>query len=103
MSSAQTLEQAHEVGPVGPLEGARPQQARDRKVGIDAYQVCDRRRFQLERRGVLAEVRDLDHALPAAPGDEKRLIALAAEILRLADEAEELSRARRHLRRGHPR
>ena len=62
----------------------------DRQLGIDARDVEDRRRLQIENCRVLAEVRDLDHAAAArAVVDQEGLVALAAEVHRRAFETEE--------------
>jgi hypothetical protein len=70
MTSPQSFKQTHEVRTVGPLERARTEQARDWKTRVDPCDVRYRGRFEFERRGVLAEVGDLDDAFgAAAPGE----------------------------------
>ena len=104
MTPPQSFKQTHEVRTVRSLVRARTEQARDWKARIDTCDVRYRGRFELERRRVLAEVGDLDDAFgAAAPGEEKGLIALAAEVLRITDQSEELSRDRGDFIRIEPR
>jgi hypothetical protein len=97
------LEQADEVQPIRPLDGRaigrrarrpagdRPR-AGHRQLGIDAGDVRDRFRLQVEDGGILAEVGDLDYS--DAPGpvvDQERLIAFTAEARGGSLDAEEPS------------
>ena len=54
--------------------------ARDGKLRVDARDVLDRLRLEVEHGGVLAEVRDLQDAAGAAVVDQEGLVALAAEV-----------------------
>ena len=63
---------------------------RHRQRRIDAADVQDRLRFEVEHRGVLAEIRDLEHASRAAVVDRERLVAFAAEGRRTTVETEQL-------------
>jgi hypothetical protein len=54
--------------------------------------VRDRRLLQLERRRILAAVRDLEHPAGAAVVEQERLVALAAEVGRAPMNAEHLRR-----------
>ena len=61
----------------------------------------NRLRLEVEHLGVLAEVRDLDHAAPArAVVDQERLVPLATEVGRNAVHTEESRCERRDLVRG---
>ena len=94
------LEQAHEVRSVGALDrgavGRRARDlgdragARDRQLGVDPRDVQDRLGLEVERRRLLAEVGDLQHAGARLSLHEEGLVALAAEISRRALEAEQL-------------
>ena len=109
------LEQPHEVAALGAL-GGRPVGGRvrlvvkaqrelrpgDRQVGVGTADVQDCRGLQVEHRGVLAQVRDLDHASRAAVVDHERLVALAAQIACLAVDAVQLEGDRGHLGGGEP-
>src|SRR5438045_3426491 len=104
MTPPQSFKQTHEVGTVRSLERARTEHARDWEARVDTCHMRYRGRFELERRGVLAKVGDLDDAFgAAAPGEEKGLVALAAKVLRITDQSEELSRDRGDFIRIEPR
>jgi hypothetical protein len=90
------LEQPHDVPPVQ----RRPELARDRQAGVGPERALDRRRLELEVRRILGRVRDLDD--PGA-GDEERLVALAAEVARVAGDAEQLGGERRDVVGGEAR
>ena len=85
------LEEADEVALV--LAGGP--QARDRQLGVDALDVLERLRLEVENRWILAGVRDLEDAV----ADQEGLVALAAEVARLALRCR---RARRRWRRPPP-
>ena len=48
VTAAQPFKQTHEVGPVGPVEGVRGEQARDRKAGVDTHHMRYCGRFKVE-------------------------------------------------------
>jgi hypothetical protein len=91
------LEQADEVRAVGTVDRARREQAGHREVGIHPRDVRQRRRLEVERRRILAEVGDLEHALAAGARHEEGLVALAAEVGRLPNQSEQLGRDPGHL------
>src|SRR6185437_2759994 len=95
----QALEESYEMAVVR----AGAAQTRNGKVRVDARDVLDRPSLEVEDVSILTEVRDLEDAAPAAVVDKKRLVALTAEIARLASQPEELAGDRRDLLRREPR
>jgi hypothetical protein len=96
-ASVYALEQPDEVHAVGArhgrvVVGAGGPWLRDGQVRVDAGDVQDRLGLQVENRGILAQVRDLDHAPTSGTVvDQERLIALAAEIDRGSLDTEDAS------------
>src|SRR5919197_2499974 len=82
------LEEAHEMA----VARARAAQARDRQLRIDARDVQQRLRLQVEDGRILACVRDLEDAAVAAVLDEEGLVALTPQVARFTAQPEKLGR-----------
>jgi hypothetical protein len=99
--------QAVDRRPVGrrPVPDAdRLERTRDRELGIDASDVQDRLRLEVEDGRILAAVRDLQDASPAAfVVDQKRLVPLAPQRDGRAGQSEEVAGDLRRIVRGEPR
>ena len=109
-AAGEPFEQAHVVRAIGALElrsvvgklwiraCAQPRPlAGDGQVGICRRDMQQGGHLDIERVGILTQVRDLEHPVAVRTLDHERLIALAAEVTRRALDPEQLTRDRRHL------